>query len=114
MNWLTSHRTETDKRRGEAMGGPHQQGEGGGGGGDLEDHEGIPATAPDPFTIALRHLLHQKVIYRVSHNTGHPKIWLSPWPFINTKWTLHCTEEGVKMENQKENKLFCKISNFHA
>ena len=26
-------------------------------------------------------------IYRVSHNTGHLKIWLSPRLFINMNWT---------------------------
>ena len=25
--------------------------------------------------------------YRVSHDTGHPEIWLSPSPFINMNWT---------------------------
>ena len=25
--------------------------------------------------------------YRVFHNTGHLKIWLCPWPFINMNWT---------------------------
>ena len=29
----------------------------------------------------------QLACYRVSHNTGHLKIWLSPSSFINMNWT---------------------------
>ena len=30
--------------------------------------------------------LHE-ITYRVFHDTGHPEIWLSAWPFINMNWT---------------------------
>ena len=29
----------------------------------------------------------QNLIYRVSNDTGHPQIWLSPKPLINLNWT---------------------------